>query len=329
MTARRDLLFTRDSLEEEPKANGEAQGGEIWAFGGGKGGTGKTFLASRVGMILAGMGRSVILMDMDIGGANLHSFLGISRPQKSLTNFFEAGVPLADLAVRTDVANLTLITGDIHSLMSDTIKFTQKLKLFRQITTLNARNVIIDLGAGSHLNTLDTFLVADKMIVVLVPEMIAVENMYHFVKNALFRKVKKTLKEYGFREITQHVWDRRQTYGIQNLRDLIDYMKESFPYLGTILDQELAGFKIFLVLNMVRSDQDIVLGFSIKSVLMKFLGIPVQFTGAIEYNDAVWKSVREGKPFSLDDLSSGSVKAVEGLVDNLIQGKELNMTGGA
>lgn len=94
--------------------------------------------------------------------------------------------------------NLTLITGDIHSLTSDTIKFTQKLKLFRQLMKLNAQNVVIDLGAGSHLNTLDTFLVADKMIVVLVPEMIAVENMYHFVKNTLFRKVKKPLRTTAF-----------------------------------------------------------------------------------------------------------------------------------
>lgn len=315
-------------MEEERRTNDEARAGEIWAFGGGKGGTGKTFLASRVGMALAGKGRKVILMDMDIGGANLHSFLGISRPQKSLTNFFEDGVPLAELAVRTHMENLSLITGDIHSLTSDTIKFTQKLKLFRQIIALNARNVVIDLGAGSHINTLDTFIVADKMIVVLVPEMIAIENMYHFVKNALFRKVKKTLKDYGFREITQHVWDKRQSYGIQNLRDLIDYMKMGFPYLGTILDQELAGFRIFLVLNMVRSEQDVILGLSVKSVLTKFLGIPVQFAGTIEYSDAVWKSLREGKPTTLNDLSSGPVRAIEDLVDGLIEGKEMDIKGG-
>ena len=187
--------------------------GEIWAVGGGKGGTGKTFITSSTGTYLAKKGKNVVLVDMDIGGANLHSFFGISRPQKSLTSFFEMGASLSDLVAKTDTANMSLITGDIHSIASDKITFPQKLKLFRQIMKLNAQNVIIDLGAGSHNNTLDTFLIADKMIVVLVPEVIAIENMYHFIKNSLFRKVKKTLKEYGFKEIVQHIWDRRQSYG--------------------------------------------------------------------------------------------------------------------
>ena len=162
--------------------------GEIWAVGGGKGGTGKTFIASCIGTYLARKGRDVVLVDMDIGGANLHSFFGLGRPQKSLTGFFEAGAALPDLLLKTDLDNLSLITGDIDSIASDKFKFTQKLKLFRQIMRLNARNVVIDLGAGTHHNTIDTFLIADKMIVVLVPEVIAIENMYHFIKNALFRK---------------------------------------------------------------------------------------------------------------------------------------------
>jgi flagellar biosynthesis protein FlhG len=328
LTGNPDLLSTKAILQEEATKPIEAKEGEIWAFGGGKGGTGKTFITSCIGTCLAKRGRRVVLVDMDIGGANLHSFIGINRPQKSLTDFFESGASLSDLAVRTEVENMALISGDVYSLTADTIKFTQKMKLFRQLMKLNAQYVIIDLGAGSHLNTLDTFIIADKMNVVLVPEMIAIENMYHFVKNSLFRKVKKTLKEYGFREIAQHLWDGRQNYGIKSLRDLIDYLKESFPYLGTILDQELAGFKLTLILNMVRAEQDIILGTSIKSVLMKYLGVPVQFAGYLEYDDAVWKSVRERKPFMLNYLSSSCAKAIEVLVDNLAQGKEIEITGG-
>jgi flagellar biosynthesis protein FlhG len=302
--------------------------GEIWAIGGGKGGTGKTFFASSTGTQLAKKGRRVVLVDMDIGGANLHSFFGINRPQKSLTSFFETSAKLIDLAVSTDLPNMSLITGDIHSIASDNIKFVQKLRLFRQIMKLNVQNVIIDLGAGSHANTLDTFLIADKMIVVLVPEVIAVENMYHFIKNTLFRKVKLTLKDYGFKEIVQHIWDRRQSYGIKNLKDLIDYLKASFSYIGTILDGELANFKIHLVVNMVRSNQDILLGASIKSVLAKFLGVPILYSGYVEYNDVVWKSVRERKPFMLNYTATGCAKQVETIVDNIMHGREVSVPGG-
>jgi len=301
--------------------------GEIWAVGGGKGGTGKTFFTSSTGMHLAKKGRNVVLVDMDIGGANLHSFFGINRPLKSLTSFFEMGASLSDLVAETNQPGISLITGDVHSIASDKITFSQKLKLFRQIMKLNAQNVIIDLGAGSHNNTLDTFLIADKMVVVLVPEVIAIENMYHFIKNSLFRKVKKTLKDYGFKEIVQHIWDRRESYGITNLRELIDYLKESFSYIGTILDHELASFRIHLVLNMARTNQDILLGASIKSVMRKYLGVPILYSGYIEYNDAVWKSVRERKPFMIHYNSTECAKEIEIIIDNIVKGRDIAIGG--
>jgi flagellar biosynthesis protein FlhG len=39
---------------------------KIWAIGGGKGGTGKTFITSAMGTYIAGKGKRVILIDIDI-----------------------------------------------------------------------------------------------------------------------------------------------------------------------------------------------------------------------------------------------------------------------
>ena len=304
----------------------EEKEGNIWAIGGGKGGTGKTFITSAMGTYLAGKGKRVILIDIDIGGANLHSFLGISRPKKSLTDFFEIGTPLNKLAVRTGIENMYLITGDIHSLASDNIKFTQKLKLFRHIMRLNKHYVIIDLGGGSHNNTIDAFLMSDKMIAVLEPEIIAVENMYHFIKNALFRKLKMLLREYGFKEIVKLMWERRESYKIKNLRELMDCLKDSFSYIGDILDKELSDFKIYLILNKIRSSEDIFVGSSMKSIFMKYLGINTKFVGFIEYDDSVWRSIRERRPFMLNYSLSRSAKEIEAFTENLIHGKEIKLS---
>jgi len=299
--------------------------GKIWAIGGGKGGTGKTFIASSIGTYLAKNRRRVVLIDVDIGGANLHSFLGINRPKKSLTNFFDMGTPLKNLAVKTGIENMSLISGDVHSLSSDSIKFTQKLKLFRHIMKLNRQYVIIDLGGGSHNNTIDTFLIADKMIAVVEPEIIAVENMYHFIKNALFRKLRMSLKEYGFKEIIDHMWERREKYRIKNLRELIDCLKDSFSYIGDILDNEISEFTIYLILNKIRSSQDIFIGSSLKSIFLKYLGINAKFVGYIEYDDSIWRSVRERRPFMLNYSLSRSAKEIEAFTENLIRGKELKL----
>lgn len=297
--------------------------GKIWAIGGGKGGTGKTFITSAMGTYMAGKGKRVILIDIDIGGANLHSFLGISRPKKSLTDFFEAGASLNKLAVKTGIDNMSLITGDIHSLASDNIKFTQKLKLFRHIMKLNKHYVIIDLGGGSHNNTIDTFLMADKKIVVLEPEIISVENMYHFIKNALFRKLRMSLREYGFKDIVEQMWEKRKEYNIKNLRELMDCIRDNFSYVGDIIDKELSDFKLYLILNKIRSSDDILIGSSMKSILMKYLGVDTKFVGFVEYDDSVWRSIRGRRPFMLNYSLSRSAKEVEVFTENLLKGKEI------
>jgi len=302
--------------------------GEIWAIGGAKGGTGKTFLTSSIGTYLALQEKKVILIDVDLGGANLHSFLGIKRPRKSLTNFFEMKIPLNRLLVKTNIGSMSLITGDIHSLSSDNIRFSQKLKLFRHIMKLNTNYALIDLGGGSHKNTIDTFLIADKMIAILEPEITAIENLYHFVKNALFRKVRVVLRAHGFKEMLEHVWERKEKYRIKNLRELIDWLKGSFSYIEEILDKELSDFSIYLVLNKIRTTQDIAMGTSLRSVLGKYLGIKAKYVGYIEYDDSVWRSIRNGRPYMLNYFSTPCAKEIETITENLIEGKEIKILKG-
>ena len=105
---------------------------KVWAIGGGKGGTGKSFIASNIGSYLAKKGKKVVLIDADLGGANLHSLLGVKKPEASLEDFFNKKVPLKD-TVRiygNGSGKVGLVTGDIHSLESGKIKHTQNQKLF-------------------------------------------------------------------------------------------------------------------------------------------------------------------------------------------------------
>ena len=141
---------------------------KIWAVGGGKGGTGKSFITSSMGTCLALKGSKTILLDADLGGANLHTFFGLNRPRYSLSDFFDKKIPLQDIIVHSGIAILGLVTGSLGSLDSEGINYAQKQKLFRHIRTLDADHILIDLGGGTHINTLDTFLLADRMIVCLL-----------------------------------------------------------------------------------------------------------------------------------------------------------------
>jgi flagellar biosynthesis protein FlhG len=298
---------------------------KVWVVGGGKGGTGKTFLASSLGIYLSESRRKdVVLLDADLGGANLHSIFGIKQPKKSLTNFFEVQAPLEELRIETGIKNLSLIAGDIHSLSADNIRFTQKKKLFRHIKQLNTRYVLLDVGGGSHYNIIDTFLFADKGIAVMTPDILAVENMYQFMKNVIYRKLRMTLRFYGFKGLAQNTWKKREIYKISNLRELLDFFKH-FPETRDIIHEAFSELKIYLILNKVRSMHDIYLGASIKSTFLKYLGIDTQYVGFLEFDDSIWKSTRQQKPFLMNHAESRFATEIELFTENLLRGKEINV----
>ena len=301
--------------------------GEIWTFAGGKGGTGKSFLTSSIGIYLAQKQKQVVVIDFDLGGANLHTLLDMSHPQKNLTSFFEHKVPLVDIRERTGITNLDIITGDIQSLASDDIHYSQKMKLLRHVSNLEADYLLIDIGAGSHKNVIDTFLSGNKMMVVFVPEMIAIENLYHFLKNTFFRKLRFILRVYGYKELVNYVWERREILKLTNTKDLLEYLW-GFPDIREILEKELMDFRIHLIINKVRSQDDVHLGDYIRSALWKHLGVKSIFSGFIEYDDAVWKSSRNNRPFLLDYKHSRTAKEIEMIGENLMKGTEFRPASG-
>ena len=75
---------------KERPASADAQlecsrsGPRIWAIGGGKGGVGKSVVSSSLAAAMAAAGRRCAVIDADLGGANLHTLLGVSRPRYSL-----------------------------------------------------------------------------------------------------------------------------------------------------------------------------------------------------------------------------------------------------
>jgi len=298
---------------------------QVWVVGGGKGGTGKTFVTSSLGIYLSEKRRKdVVLLDADLGGANLHSVFGIKHPEKSLNDFFEFKTPLEELRIETGIQNLSLVAGDIHSLSADNISFSQKKKLFRHISELNSRYVLLDVGGGSHYNIIDTFLFADKGIAVMTPDILAVENMYQFMKNVIYRKLRMTLRFYGFKGLAQDTWTKRELYKISNIRELLDFFKH-FPETRDIVHEAFSQFTIYLILNKVRSMQDIHLGASIKSTFQKYLGMDTQYVGFLEYDDSIRKSTRQQKPFLVHHSESRFATEIELFTENLLRGKELNL----
>jgi len=271
--------------------NTKSSNAKIWAVGGGKGGTGKTFVLCQLAICLASSGKRVVVIDADFGGANAHFFFGSRNSKQNLMDFFEHRESLDNLIQETRIKNLGLIVGNQSPLSASGIKHLQKLKFFRHLKHLDTDYILLDLGAGTHYHTIDFFLQADRMIAVTVPEIIAIDNLFHFIKNAYFRKLHHGFSQYGIRETAKNLWANRQDYGIKTIQELLQQLALTIPNLDESIMNDLRQFPVCLVLNKIRNPNDVLEGFSVKSICIKYLGVEAFYSGYLEYDNQFWKNI--------------------------------------
>lgn len=295
----------------------------IWAVGGGKGGTGKTFISSQLGTALAEMGYKTTIIDCDFGGANLHNFFGIVKAPKNLQNFFENHKNLSELLLSTQHPNLTLIAGDHFGLSANSILHSQKQRFFRQLKQMDMDIIILDVGAGINNLTLDVFLNAQRMITVCVPEITAVENLFLFIKHLYSRRLQTLFKETPLRDQAKRLWTKRVQLGLHNLNELINALKESAgPNLDIVIDA-LKPFPVSIVLNKVRNVAELKEGFTVKSLCLKYLGIDARFNGYLSYDYQFRKNLQMTRALAQFNVSPKTHKEFSSLADNLIKGTQI------
>jgi flagellar biosynthesis protein FlhG len=121
--------------------------------------------------------------------------------------------------------------------------------------------------------------------------------MYQFIKKALFRKLRTILNTHGLKDFAENTWKNRRTAGIRNIKEFVDFLKRSSPEVMNVLNDELSNIKIYLILNQVKKNEEIVIGNAVKSVCLKYFGLDVQYVGHIEHDDCVCNCINERKPF--------------------------------
>ena len=238
----------------------------IWTIGGGKGGSGKSFITANIGICLSKLGARVILIDADLGGANLHTLLGISPPALSLSDFIKKRVSrLSDVLIPTSIPNLQLLSGAQDLLNASDAKSLQKRRLLHAIKGLEGDTIIVDLGAGNSLSVLDFFLMSDGGIMVVTPEPTSIENTYRFLKSAFYRRLRQSVSSYPVKNLIDGAMDRKNEMDIQNPHELIEAARRINEEDAERIIEEVESFHPNLILNQVRSKKDIEIGFSIRS----------------------------------------------------------------
>ena len=151
----------------------------------GKGGTGKSVFAVNLAASLALKGKTVILIDLDLGGSNLHAFLDIDPRRPGLGHFINRQESsLQATLVETDISRLYFIPGDADFPGTANIHYFMKKKLIKAIGELAADYVIADLWSGSSYNTIDFFLMSPHGVIVTLPEPTGYHKRLHVCKDS-------------------------------------------------------------------------------------------------------------------------------------------------
>ena len=292
----------------------------IWTIGGGKGGSGKSFITVNLGICLSRLGVRVVLIDADLGGANLHTFLGISPPALSLSDFIKKRVPhLREVLIPTSVPNLQLLTGAQDLLNAADAKSVQKRKLVHSIQSLEGDTILVDLGAGNSVSVLDFFLMSDGGILVVTPEPTSIENTYRFLKSAFYRRLKQSVSTASVKALIDDAMDRKNEMGIQTPYDLARAAMRMDEDDAQRMVEEAETFHPNLILNQVRSKKDIEIGFSIRSACLKYFGMRLHYLGYVVYDQDVTHSIRRRRPLVLENPRSKAAQCVMEIASKLAE----------
>jgi len=283
-----------DTTREGPPARG---GPRLIPFGGGKGGVGKTFITANLATTLAKAGHRVVAVDGDLEGANLHTALGVPRPRTSIAEYAaEREEDVCKLLEDTPFPNLRLIAATRPNLASPQPTHALRVRFVRALRTIDADFVFLDLGAGADSTVMDYFMVCDDGVVVIAPEPTSVENAYAFMRAAFYRRLKLAMVSEEVRKVVTLAMDERNERGIRTPLELMREVKaidteEAHRFLAV-----MRAFRPRIVVNDVRSAEDIRLGFAVRSVCRKYFAIDADYLGYINHDPSARASVRARRP---------------------------------
>jgi flagellar biosynthesis protein FlhG len=171
----------RAIMRQRGQGTEETKRTRIITIASGKGGVGKTNVSTNLALSYAAMGQKVILMDADLGLANVNVVLGII-PKYNLYHVIRKQKKMSDILMDTDYG-IQIVAGASGFSKIANLSEDERQNFIEELYHLSHADVIIvDAGAGVSNNVLAFVGAADEAIIVTTPEPTAITDAYGIIK---------------------------------------------------------------------------------------------------------------------------------------------------
>lgn len=291
---------------------------QIISIASGKGGVGKSVLATNLGILLARQNLKVVVADLDVGGADVHVLFGEFNAPFTISDFLYRRVEeLSEVVCPLPFSGLSMIQGTGDTLATSNMQFARKKRLINNLKKVPADILIVDVGAGTSFHALDFFLMADHHITVATPDPTSILDLYRLIKLAAIRRVLGLFL--GYSQMTENLAHQDFT----SIDSVLEAVAETDAESREKADKTVREFNPFLVLNRV-SNRTGVNTKRLQLTLKKFVGCDITTLGEIPEDALVTASVRSFLPVVEHAPDSPAAKALSTIADNLLEISGIN-----
>ena len=186
--------YEAQALEVSDSPTLSSLGPRVIAVTSGKGGVGKTNITVNLAIALKQAGQRVLVIDADLGMANVDVVLG-SMSKKHLLNLLEKDTALKDVLIDGPYG-VRYISGGSGIEKAADFTYEERQRLMQKLTACGqmADIILIDTGAGLGKNVMDFILAADEVLLVTTPEPTALTDAYAVLKAYSMYASQKNIK---------------------------------------------------------------------------------------------------------------------------------------
>jgi len=218
----------------------------------GKGGVGKTNVSVNMALAYARMGKKVVVMDADLGLANVNIMLNMV-PKYTLYDMIRRKKTMKEIMVETDYG-ISIVAGASGFSKIANLTDEERQNFIKELNTLSfADIIIIDTSAGVSSNVLDFIAAADDAIIITTPEPTAITDAYGIIKiiateyDNLDMELKLVVNRVKGAAEAKKVADRMTHIAGQFLNLKVDYL--GFIYDDPVVSQAVLRQKPFMVID--------------------------------------------------------------------------------